>query len=156
MKGSYLMGGMLVFAVAFGGALWYAQNYAYYNVTTPDAYTIPMTLAGGGTQPILGRGYTVLDAKTSPLKFRACFKAENSIPMMTETYRVYTKPTPLEPPSWFSCFDVKQLTDDLETGKAVAFLSKRNFVDGVDQVVAVYDDGRAYAWRQLNEKYADK
>ncbi len=156
MKGSHLMGGMLVFAAMFGAALWYFQNYAYYTITTPKDFPIPMTLVRGGTQPILGHGYRILDAQTSPLKFRACFTADNSIPMMTETYKVYEKPTPLEPPSWFTCFDVKKLSDDLASGKAVAFLSKRNIADGVDQVVAVYDDGRAYAWRQLNKKFADK
>ncbi|MBS0563510.1 MAG: histidine kinase, partial [Proteobacteria bacterium] len=35
--------------------------------------------------------------------------------------------------------------------KAVAFLSDENIHPGVDRVVAVYADGRAYAWQQLNE-----
>jgi len=156
MKGSWLMGGMLGFAAVFGGALWYAQTYAFYKVTTPAEYPMPLTLVSGQTQPALAHDFTILDANTSPLKFRACFKIDSSIPMMTETYKVYDKPTPLEPPSWFDCFNFKQLTDDLESGAAVAFLGKKNVVDGVDQVVAVYEDGRAYAWHQLNEKFAGK
>ena len=38
----------------------------------------------------------------------------------------------------------------LETGEATAFLSEKNIHHGVDRVIAVFDDGRAYAWHQLN------
>ncbi|NOX40989.1 MAG: histidine kinase [Alphaproteobacteria bacterium] len=152
MKGSTLMGGMLGFTAVFAGTLWYFQNYAYYEVSNPTDYTIPLTLAGQQVnEPILARDFTVLSADTSPLKFRACFTVENSIPMLTETYQVYDGATPLKPPSWFDCFDVGQLTDDLASGAAVAFLSIKNQPKGVDQVVAVYGDGRAFAWRQMND-----
>ncbi len=156
MKGSVLMGGLLGFALLFGAALWYAQNYAYYRVTTPESFPIRLTLLNGTLDPVPARGFTILDADTSPLKFRACFTLENSLPMLTETYKIYDRATPLAPPSWFGCFDFKQLTEDLQSGQAVAFLSQKNIVAGVDQVVAVYGDGRAYAWHQLNDKFADK
>jgi len=143
-------------AVLFGAALWYAQNYAYYSVTTPTDYQIDLTLNNGQMQPVLAHDFTILDADTSPLKFRACFHIDNSVAMLTETYRVYDNATPLKPPSWFDCFAYRQLSDDIRSGVAVAFLGQKNVSDGVDQVVAVYDDGRAFAWHQLNEKFADK
>jgi hypothetical protein len=38
----------------------------------------------------------------------------------------------------------------LETGQALAFLSTRDVTWGVDRVVAVMPDGRAFAWNQIN------
>jgi hypothetical protein len=156
MKGSILMGGLLGFTAIFAGALWYFQNYAYYSVDRPDDFTIALTLvADGAPERILARDFTVMLSDTSPLKFRACFTVENSIPMMTETYVVYDKPTPLQAPGWFDCYDHVALTEDLQSGQAVAFLAEKDITNGVDRVVAVYDDGRAYSWHQLNEKFAD-
>ena len=74
-----------------------------------------------------------------------------TLALLTETYRIYEKPTPLIAPSWFSCFNAKQIGADLENGAAVAFLSEENIHPGVDRVIAVYPDGRAFAWQQLNE-----
>lgn len=156
MKGSILMGGLLGFAAIFGAALWYFQNYAFYEVSAPDDFSMPLTLVGSGVaEPILASDFTVLTAGTSPLKFRACFTVGNSIPMMTETYVVYDRATPLQPPAWFDCFDHAKLTEDIESGNAVAFLSIENVSDGVDRVVAVYGDGRGYAWHQLNNKFTE-
>ena len=70
--------------------------------------------------------------------------------------KVYQKPTPLNAPFWFGCFNAKSLADDLIANKAVAFLSKKEEFDGIDKVIALYPDGTAFQWRQLNEKYGDK
>lgn len=156
MKGKYLMGGLLGFTAVFAGALWYFQNYAYYVVSQSRDFDIALTLVSDGApQAILAHDFKVLSAETSPLKFRACFTVDNSIPMLTETYAIYENATPLIPPSWFRCFDAGEISDDLETGRAVAFLSVADVAHGVDRVVAVYPDGRAYAWQQLNGKEAE-
>ena len=42
---------------------------------------------------------------------------------------------------------------DLEDGKASAFLFQKEEFDGIDNVIAIYPDGRSYRWRQLNSKY---
>ena len=73
----------------------------------------------------------------------------------TGTYAAYEKPTPLIGPSWFDCFDAGTLTEDLEGGAAAAFLGQRNIKPGVDRVVAVYPDGRGFAWNQLNGSIGD-
>ena len=39
----------------------------------------------------------------------------------------------------------------LEAGSALAFLGQKNVHFGVDQIVAITDDGRGYIWHQLNE-----
>jgi hypothetical protein len=157
MKGKWLMGGLLIFTAVFASALWYFQNYAYYEISTPEDFTVEMTLVGGddARAPIPAHGFTVLDSDTSPLKFRACFTVENSIPRLTETFVIVDNPTPLTPPSFFDCFDVRQLTEDLSSGKAIAFLGQKNISHGVDRVIAVYDDGRAFAWHQTNDLLQD-
>ncbi len=156
MKGKILMGGMLGVVALLGAGMWYYQNYAYYDVFENPNFTVRLTRVGNGfPAPILTRDLTVLNAMTSPLKFRACFTVQNSIPMLTETFEIYENPTPLRSPGWFECFDYARITEDLDSGSAIAFLGERDFSDGVDRVVAVYPDGRAFAWNQLNDKYAN-
>lgn len=156
MSGKILMLLLVGVAVAMGGSLWYVQNYAYYETIETIEYPIALTLYGTEeTQEIPAQDFTILDADSSPLKFRACFKVINSVPMMTETYVVYDDPTPLAPPAWFGCFDHVKLTEDLNSGVALAFLGQENFETGVDRVIAVYDDGRAFAWHQLNDQFAE-
>ncbi|MCB1369140.1 MAG: hypothetical protein KDK00_15340 [Rhodobacteraceae bacterium] len=102
-------------------------------------------------EPMLAEAFEGIDAPTSPLKFKACFRAGNSIPMLTETYVIYDNATPLKAPAWFSCYRHREITDALDTGGAVAFLGEANIQYGVDRVIAVFDDGRAFAWHQLNQ-----
>ena len=70
--------------------------------------------------------------------------------MLTETYRLYPPPTPLNAPPWFDCFDAPAIDRALRGGEAIAFLSEPDILPGVDRVVAVFADGRAYAWHQLH------
>ena len=72
-------------------------------------------------------------------------------PMLTESFVIVEDATPLQAPGWFDCFDAATLTEDLESGAAIAFLSQPHVSYGVDRIVAVYGDGRAYAWHQINE-----
>jgi hypothetical protein len=69
--------------------------------------------------------------------------------MLTETYRAYQGATPLNAPSWFDCFDATEIGAALENGQALAFLSQSNIAPDVDRVVAVFADGRAFAWHQF-------
>ena len=164
MSGRLLISMMLGFALVFGAVLWYFQNYAYYYaLPAPDAVQTsasqPMKgevdlrltrLRDAMPEAITVSGFQGIDADTSPLKFKACFTFGRSIPMMTETYVIYEDPTPLKAPVWFDCFDSAKLTQDLEAGTALAFLGQADIQYGVDRVIAVYDDGRAYAWNQIN------
>ena len=58
-------------------------------------------------------------------------------------------PTPLTAPGWFDCFDAGKIADALDSGEALAFLSQSAVAPQIDRVVAVFPDGRAYAWHQL-------
>jgi len=148
---------LLGLAVAFGAALWYFQTLAYYEDVPAEAVELRLTRVGGGeTQPMMADEIVATDAGTSPLKFRACFTTSMDLAMLTETYEIYDDAEPLTAPYWFDCFDAEAIARDLAAGRAVAFMGQREIAEGADRVIAVYADGRAYAWHQLNEKYAEQ
>jgi hypothetical protein len=152
MKGSIVSGGILAFTAIFGAGLYYSQVYAYYDpieVGSPAAL-ITATSFDGAAEDILADSFEGIDADTSPIKFRACFTTPLSQAMMSETFVSHTAPTPLTAPSWFGCFDAKTLGADIESGTALAFMGTENITYGVDRVLAVYADGRAFAWHQIN------
>ena len=112
-------------------------------------------IATGEPEPILFENFEGIDGSSSPIRYRACFTAQMSFAAITETYLDYEGATPLTAPGWFECFDAEAIGAALEAGEAFAFLGTKNILDGVDRVVAIYPDGRAFAWNQLNEKYAE-
>jgi hypothetical protein len=139
--------------VIFGAGLYYSQTYAYYDTieASAPAALVTATTLGGASEDLLAEGFEGIDADTSPIKYRACFSTPLSQSMLTETFVIHETPTPLTAPAWFSCFDAKSLTADLDSGAAIAFMGTENISYGVDRVVAVYPDGRAYAWHQIND-----
>lgn len=153
MNGRIVAGFIVLTALAVGAAIYYLQEYAYYRTVEPASAeaVIRLTDLSGGTEAVPTEGFEGVDADSSPLRFRACFHTPLSIALLSETFVTYARPTPLIGPRWFSCFDAERIGEDLETGVAVAFLSEKDIHPGVDRVVAVYPDGRAYAWQQLNE-----
>lgn len=153
MQGKLVAGFIVLTALVAGAAIYYLQVYAYYgpvDAASPAAQIRLQPLDGAVGEPMLMTSeFQGIDADSSPLRFRGCFLTSMTLPMLTESYRIYEHPTPLNAPSWFSCFDADRIGDDLESGKAVAFLSEENIHPGVDRVIAVYPDGRAFAWHQL-------
>jgi hypothetical protein len=157
VNGKIIAGVLVLTALAAGAALYYVQVYAFYRpveVSAPAA-VIRLTPVAGPSEPILVDNFQGIDAESSPLRFRGCFTTPTSLATLTETYAEYEAPTPLNAPGWFSCFDAARIGADLEAGAALAFMSEPDIHPGVDRVVAVYPDGRAFAWHQLNES-ADK
>lgn len=146
--------GFLVVIGAVGGvAMWYLQVYAYYEpVAFQPGQEIRLTpIVNDQPEPILAEGVTGIDSESSPIRFRACFTTPLSLAMLTETYVVYEGAEPLVAPGWFDCFDAQAIGTALERGEALAFLSEAGIHKGVDRVVAVFPDGRAFAWHQLND-----
>lgn len=132
------------------------QVYAYYEELDADSVDIRLTsVLTGERQPIMAENVQAIDADSSPLRFRACFTTTQSRTLLTENFVIYQNPEPLNGPGWFDCYDAATVGAALEDGSAVAYLDQANIKDGVDRVVAVLDDGRAFAWHQLNEKYQD-
>ena len=143
--------GLLMISLIAGGALYYLQVYAFYDDVTAQVDDIKLvSVATGEPEEIVFADLTAIDSDSSPLRFRSCFTTSLSQALLTETYRVYDEAEPRVGPGWFDCFDAAQIGADLEAGIAFGFLSHENITYGIDRVVAVYPDGRAYAWNQIN------
>jgi len=158
MTGRVVLIAMLLFAVIAGGGLYYAQVYAFYgDAVTEETAMIPLFAADEtGMRDLQVTDMTWVQKTSSPLGYRACFTVSNSIAMLTETYALAEEAVPLEAPGWFDCFDADAIGAALEEGSALAFRGEHEVQDGVDMVIAVFDDGRGYAWHQLNDKYKDQ
>ena len=154
-----LVGGAIVLTGAVAGlAMYWLQVHAFYEPVAADAPQARMQLtllATGEPEPIAVEAFEGIDADSSPLRFRACFTTPMSLAHMTETYEIYEGAEPLIAPPWFNCFDAARIGPDVADGPAVAFLSQREIAPGVDRVIAVYPDGRAFAWHQLNDSAED-
>lgn len=151
MSGKIIGVFLVVFSLLVGATIYWLQVYAFYEpVVFAPGQEIRLTpIVGQTPEAIVADNVTGIDANSSPLRFRACFTTPLSQAMLTETYVVYPAPTPLVAPGWFDCFDATAIGEALETGEAIAFLSETAIHPDVDRVVAVFPDGRAYAWHQL-------
>jgi Family of unknown function (DUF6446) len=152
MNGKFLAGFIVITAAVAGVVMYWLQVYAFYEPVafTPGQEIMLTPIATNTPEPILADNIEGIDADSSPLRFRACFTTPMTQAMLTETYRTYPDAVPLTAPGWFDCFDASAIGAALETGEAIAFLSQSEIMPDVDRVVAVFADGRAYAWHQLN------
>jgi len=141
---------MLLIGAAAGGVLYYQQVYAYYEEVgfSPEAVQLT-SLSTGEAESIVVDNFDAIDAISSPLRYRACFQTPLSQAMLTETYVIIDNPEPRVAPGWFDCFDAAQIGADLRTD-AIAFLGVENVQYGIDRIVAIYPDGRGFAWHQIN------
>ena len=152
MKGKFFVGLIVAVALCAGLAMYWLQVYAYYvPANFEKGAEISLTpLNGGPPSPVLVSEIEGIDAQSSPLRFRACFKAAQSLSVLSETYQLYKTPTPLVTPGWFTCFDPAVIDKGLTQGRALAFLGQANITPGFDRVVVIFDDGHGFAWHQLN------
>lgn len=152
MKGKVVGVLMVMIAAVFGAFVYWSQEYAYYQPVSfqPGAEIVLTPIESDVPEAILADNVEGIDADSSPLRFRACFHTPMTQGMLTETYRAYDSAVPLNGPEWFECFDAGAIGEALDKGEALAFLGQSNISYGVDRVVAVLPDGRAFAWNQMN------
>lgn len=152
-----LLGSIIVGTALIAGiAIYYLQVYAYYETVNVGTVDLRLTsVATGQPEPFLVNDLQAIDASSSPLRFRACFTTPSSLATLTEEFVIYDKATPLVAPGWFGCFDATEIGEALQGDYAVGFLAREKIRPGVDRVVAVFDDGRAFAWHQLNASLKD-
>jgi hypothetical protein len=157
VNGKIVAGAIVISGLVAGVAMYWLQVYAFYEPVafTPGAEIKLTPIIGDSPEVIVADDVQGIDAGSSPLRFRACFTTPLSQALLTETYRVYDAAEPLIAPGWFGCFDATRIGDALQTGEAIAFLSEPEIAPGVDRVVAVFPDGQAFAWHQLNATYKD-
>lgn len=153
MNGKWVGISLAAIGLIAGATIYYLQVYAYYEKVDLETVDLRLTsVVSGQPEPITVDNLQAIDANSSPLRFRACFTTPISIAMLSETFVKYEHADPLVSPGWFDCFDATEIGEALETGSAVAFLAQKDIREGIDRVVAVMADGRAFAWHQLNEK----
>ncbi|MFZ3580784.1 DUF6446 family protein [Loktanella sp. DJP18] len=142
---------IMLTALIAGVALYYLQVYAYYvEVPAEDAVVDMVSLTSDAAESVAFDDFRAIDSDSSPLRYRACYTMPASLAMLTETYQIVDDAEPRVAPGWFDCFDAARIGADLESGVAVGFLGQRDVQYGIDRIVAVYPDGRAYAWHQIN------
>lgn len=151
MKGKIVAGGMVMVGAMAGISMYYLQEYAYYTPAqfVPSQEILLTPIVSGVPEPILVDQIEGIDSASVPLKFRACFTTPLTLGMLSETYLPYAGAQPLTAPSWFGCFDAAAIGTAIEDGTALAFLAQSQIAPQIDRVVAVFPDGRAYAWHQI-------
>jgi hypothetical protein len=149
--GRIIIVGLLMSALVAGAVMYYLQVYGFYEEISAEVAEVQLTsLVTGEPEEILFENFKAIDSDSSPVRYRACFDTAMSLATLTETYEIYDEAVPLVAPVWFDCFDAASIGADLEVGTAIAFLGQENVQYGIDRIVAVYDDGRAFAWHQIN------
>jgi len=152
MNGKAIVAVLTLSAALAGGALYYLQVYGYYHEVQAEAEPVSLVLlADNLPEPILAENFQAIDADSSPIRYRACFTTPMTAAVLSETYVMVDNPKPLNAPGWFDCFNAEAIGTELEAGTALAFLGQKNVHFGVDQIVAITDDGRGYIWHELNE-----
>lgn len=156
MSGRWVALLLVGFAAVFGAALWYFQTRAYYRSLPPEAVQIGVPGEDGTPIPLPLTEVQAIDAETSPLKFRACFRLGAGARETIAASPAHGRAEPLVAPGWFSCFDARSIARDLAAGRATALLGAREIAHGADRVLAIYPDGRGFAWHQLSEEFLEK
>lgn len=139
---------IIAITAVFAAVLWYAQTRAYFE--TLDQADLVVTLPAGEQVGLAYAAFEGIDADSSPLRFRACFMLEAEGLALVARAAPHPDPTPLIAPDWFDCFDARAIDEALASADAVAILSVHEIHRGIDRVIAVYPDGRGFAWHQLN------
>ena len=150
-SGKIVISMLVLVALLTGVAVWYLQVYGFYDPVDEitGAQAITLTDADGTVHPVAVTGFKAIDATSSPIRYRACFDLD---PAAASAAQPYEGATPLNGPGWFQCYSARALTADLASGAATAYLGQSDIRPDVDRVIAVYPDGRAFAWHQFNEK----
>ncbi|MEL6235246.1 MAG: DUF6446 family protein [Pseudomonadota bacterium] len=147
MSGRVIIIAMLATALIFAAGLWYYQVHAFYERVAG------VTVLEVEGRPVPVSAYEGIDAFTSPLKIRGCFRTD---PEAFAGLAEAEGAAPLRPPYWFDCFDAAAITEALASGAATAHIiadeTPRDATGySILTYVAVYPDGRGYLWRQFSE-----
>ena len=90
MNGKIIAGFLVLSGAVAGITMYWLQVYAFYkDVAFVPGQEITLTLIENGQpEPILAEDVTGIDADSSPIRFRACFRTPMTQAMLTETYKI--------------------------------------------------------------------
>lgn len=144
---------LVLSGIIAGAGLYYLQVYGFYtevpDTDGPDVQLV--SVVSDAPEPISYSDFQAIDADSSPIRYRACFRTDMSLALLTETYVGLDALSPRNAPPWFDCFDAEAIGAEIAAGTALTFLSQKNVHFGVDRVVAITEDGRGYVWHELND-----
>ena len=152
MSGRIVGLALLVCAVVAAGGIYYLQVYGYYNpVPSQPGRDVMLTpLNGNAPETIDYREFQAINAPSSPIRYRACFRTVRTLDDLATHYIQVPSASPRNAPFWFSCFDASKIADGISSERYRVFLGEKNTVFGVDRLVAIDGIGRGYAWHELN------
>ena len=107
-----------------------------------------LRITGGAVEPALIKGQPVVAFSTDAKFYYACFQTSMSFGFLTETYVISDDATPAKPLGEMACYDQQKIAMDVASGEALSLVGERNIIEGIDRIIAVYPDGRAFAWHQ--------
>ena len=99
--GKFLAIVLVTCGIIAGGAMYYLQVYAYYSTVVPNgASDVVLTpLDGSDVQAINYSDFTAIDSNSSPIRYRACFAAQNTAEaklIVENKLRKFKNPTQLQ------------------------------------------------------------
>jgi len=147
-KGRWIVVAIFAVTAIFAAGMWYAQTRAFY--ITLETASLTVTTPAGDVVPLPYTDFRGIDADSSPLRFRACFTLDEAGMAAVARAATHSDPAPLVAPDWFDCYDARSLGEAIEASAARAVMSVHEVARGVDRIIAVFPDGRAFAWHQLN------
>ena len=150
--GKFLAIILVTCGIVAGGGMDYLQVYAYYSTVVPNGTSdvVLTPLDGSDVQAVKYSDFKAIDSNSSPIRYRACFTAQNTADELKALYVSLTDAEPLVAPGWFDCFDAEEIGAAIEAQSATSFLSIENVSYGIDRIVSILDDGRGYAWNRIN------
>ncbi|APG48082.1 DUF6446 family protein [Phaeobacter porticola] len=151
--GKFLSLILILSGLLAGGAMYYLQIYGFYEDVElqPGRDVMLVPLGEETAKPIRYSGFEAIDAGSSPIRYRACFRTDLTPEALAQVFTLSEQKEPRNAPGWFDCFDAAAIGAALANGHAQSFLSAKNISYGVDRIVAVTDDGRGYVWHELND-----
>ena len=150
MNGKAVALGILGAAVLAGGALYYLEQFHWYDVIEAGSGTIEIAAVEGEPIRLPVTLLRLAEGSSSPLKFRACFATATTSAAIDRRAQVYPDPVPTVAPITFPCFNADSIAAALASGNATAYLSRSNEPYGIDRVVALTETGGGYVWHQIN------
>ena len=152
MMGKFLASFIVICGLLAGGFMYYLQVYAFYDKVVPNGSSdvVLTKQVDSIAEPIAYSNFQGIDSKSSPIRYRDCFQSAKSPAELGTVYKIIDDAVPLNAPSWFKCFNAKELGLKIEAGEAVSFLAIANIVYGIDRVVTILPDGLGYSWNRIN------
>lgn len=152
MNGKIVGSVIVIVSVVAGASLYYLQVYGFYTTVSDGGSDVKLvSYISDQPESIIYDNFQAIDADSSPIRYRACFDTDMSLPLLTETYVGVDAISPRNAPNWFDCFDAEAIGAELDAGTALTFLGQKNIHYGVDRIIAITQDGRGYVWHELND-----